>query len=844
MEIGLASNITAHLVTFDAATTLDNFDERSSTRYTYANTLYLWSGLQVLADTTINTKVEIYRANNNWMVADGKILTVRGVISDSSTTAGQFSLTKSGPGLLILTGANTFDGGLYIDAGVLQIGEGSTAGSIRTQNVTIAAGARLDIDKTNAVSLGAVFGDGQVMSYGPSTLTVASLAVADYSNVSFTIYGTGMTVSQAADSVYEFSGVIDGTGSFTKAGARALTMSGIQAYQGGTFITGGTLNLVSAGRLPDQGDLTMTSGALNFASDQAVGLVSLSGNVSINGGTLMNTGTTITGGSAAGGAYTATINATLDGGGLTIQNNTTVGSTITVNLNRPNYYVGDTVFKSGTLQLGDADALVSSLLIKTGGTLKFNVPGSGSGRDAYNVGGLSGTSGFSLVTADNTTAVSLVVYQDIDTTFSGVISGTTGAGGEVLKYGDGELTLSGNNTFNGLLGIVGGGIKLGAGGGAGSVAVPYVYGWDDTWLAFDRSTDLTFNAEINKGAWYTINGPSVHKYGAARLTLNGNSNFTGGFNLWNGIVGVGSPGALGGSTGAINLWAGTITSSSATGHVLTAAGASALAGNIAFGDGTNKGSLTFNNAFDLYGSVRTLTVATGTTASLLGALTNGGLVKAGVGTLTLGGNNAYAGSTTLSAGTLRLANSNAAKNSTLAMAGGALIFEASAGSTVFNFGGLSSASSGTGYNITLNNSAGAGVALSVGANNESTVYRGLLSGLGSLTKTGAGTLTLSSSSNTFSGGINILAGTLQLGESIWDPISLSYTVGYNINVANGARLVVKHGGSQTYGQYSYALISGAGSVTVDGGNYAQGWYTTRQQYTGVTFDVKSATGDG
>ena len=56
--------------------------------------------------------------------------------------------------------------------------------------------------------------------------------------------------------------------------------------------------------------------------------------------------------------------------------------------------------------------------------------------------------------------------------------------------------------------------------------------------------------------------------------------------------------------------------------------------------------------------------------------------------------------------------------------------------------------------------------MSVGANNASTSYTGVLSGSGSLTKTGTGGLTLGgSAANTFSGLTSVTAGTLNLAKS-------------------------------------------------------------------------------
>jgi len=129
--------------------------------------------------------------------------------------------------------------------------------------------------------------------------------------------------------------------------------------------------------------------------------------------------------------------------------------------------------------------------------------------------------------------------------------------------------------------------------------------------------------------------------------------------------------------------------------------------------------------------------------------------------LSLANGNTYSGSTTLKSGYLVLKHTNALQNSTLVMSGGTLQLH-SGGGTAFNFGGLSAAFSGPAYNIALTNTAGVAVPLTVGANGSNTTYKGVLSGDGSLTKIGNGTLTLEGV-NTYTGTTTVNAGTLTLG---------------------------------------------------------------------------------
>ncbi len=110
----------------------------------------------------------------------------------------------------------------------------------------------------------------------------------------------------------------------------------------------------------------------------------------------------------------------------------------------------------------------------------------------------------------------------------------------------------------------------------------------------------------------------------------------------------------------------------------------------------------------------------------------------------------------MSGGTLRLDHPLALQLSTLGYGnyGGAISFGTLATATL---GGLKGSQS-----LALSNTSSAAVALIVGNNGASTVYSGTLSGNGSLTKLGAGTLILSGT-NTYTGDTRVVSGTLQLG---------------------------------------------------------------------------------
>ena len=119
---------------------------------------------------------------------------------------------------------------------------------------------------------------------------------------------------------------------------------------------------------------------------------------------------------------------------------------------------------------------------------------------------------------------------------------------------------------------------------------------------------------------------------------------------------------------------------------------------------------------------------------------------------------------------------------------GYLAFDGSVSGRAFTLGGLT----GSG-NLSLQNNAvaPAGVALSVGNNNGSTIYSGQLSGLGGLTKVGSGELTLTGA-NSYANGTTVNSGTL----AVTYPGALSgYATPSMVTVYNGGMLAVSVGGT-------------------------------------------------
>ncbi|WP_158259851.1 autotransporter outer membrane beta-barrel domain-containing protein [Phyllobacterium phragmitis] len=211
----------------------------------------------------------------------------------ASRLTGAAQLVKQDLGTLILTGENSYSGGTSVAAGVLQLGDGGTSGSI-SGAVALADGTKLVANRSDAMTLsGIISGDGKLVQAGTGTTKLAGAnsykggidILAGILNVSssgnlgdiasrVTINGgtlqsgasfeTGHAVTlAAADSTIDtqannntLTGSIDGPGSLTKTGTGRLSLAGTGTYAGRSIVKQGTLALVGDGDISATGGVT------------------------------------------------------------------------------------------------------------------------------------------------------------------------------------------------------------------------------------------------------------------------------------------------------------------------------------------------------------------------------------------------------------------------------------------------------------------------------------------------------------------------------------------------------------------------------------------------------------
>lgn len=270
---------------------IDNTTGASITLST--NNAQTWSGDFAFGGTralNLGTGAVTLGSNRTITTNGSEALTVGGAIG------GNFSLTKAGTGTLVLTGVNTFSGGLNINAGVL--GANSTDALGVTGTTVTLNGGTLRADAT--------FSTGKAFTMGASGGT-------------FDTNGSNLTLTTA----------VAGSGALTKTSNGTLTINSNSTFTGNIVVNGGRLE---GAQSRGSGNATTSSlGALDTVGrlitlNNASTLALTAGNVLGDGGRtvaitpkfLVNEGSTFTTGGTTSGFWNNIAAIDLNGGAVKV----------------------------------------------------------------------------------------------------------------------------------------------------------------------------------------------------------------------------------------------------------------------------------------------------------------------------------------------------------------------------------------------------------------------------------------------------------------------------------------------------------------------------------------------
>lgn len=674
--------------------------------------------------------------------------TVTGVIS------GGGGLSKSGSGTLTLSAANTYTGVSNIGGGTVTLGNVAGLGATATAVLNMTGGT---------LNLGSV-GSTLLALSGNSSSAISSTGLAT------------LTVNPVGNSTSNFAGNIGGGGGtlgVTVNGNGALTLSGANSYTGATTLTAGQLNLNSA-TAPGSSTLTVTTGTLDNTSGGAITL-SNNNNVTLNGNF----------------TYGGSENLSFGSGTLT----TGASRTLTLMGN------GGKALTFGTWNNNFA---TSTTTVKA-------MPGSNS---TLNIGTFVSTS----------TATAATITGNGNINITGGIQPAIPAAASVVYSNAGTLTLSGNSTYTGATTFNGGTVILDATGGPATLAAtaPTFAGGNFIFKGNSTGTGQTLgNLTLNSGASMiqVVGGASGTTLTLGSITntsnggmLNINLDSTSGAagvttttNATNNIIG--ARGSITVTTGGTTEFAtksgsnivqytgqtnfvgsgstSTVNYKGADNLIVTASESmnslrlttTTTGQSLNLGSSTltlTSGGLLFVGADDYSITGGTLKSATATSSDLIihnfgaGGLNISSVIANGTGTsvvsldgpgtTTLSGVNTYTGVTTVGGGAVLSVGANSGLG---AVATGATLILNNATLKATNTFSLDN----SGANIRAITLGVGGGTFDVTGSNTLTAL-GVISGSGSLTKTGSGKLLLSTGVSTYSGGFtNIQNGTLQLAGS-------------------------------------------------------------------------------
>ncbi|MBA4019033.1 MAG: hypothetical protein C0483_17840 [Pirellula sp.] len=729
----------------------------------------------------------ILGASQTWTVADA----LTALVSSGGIT-GTGNLTKSGDGILTLSGTNSYVGTTTINAGILQAA--ATNGLNQTSAHILAAAATLRLNNFNT-TIGSLAGSGLVENGGAAnrTLTVGG----DNSSTIFS--GTSQNTGA-------------GTLGIAKTGSGTFTLSGIYSHTGNTTLSAGTLNITGTWT----GNTTAST--LSYGSTAGNTIVNVSGNVTA----FATTGGNILGSVAIYNQTAGTVTLS-PGTGDSQYVARAAGSYGYFNLTGGVYKVLNRFDVNGSANLGSAlDTATASVgVVYVGGDGFLDHTGGEWFINGYSMGQIT-VAGNGMI--DHTGATQPFAIFMNSTTAGGtfgvlnVAGGSVTVGGTSIRFGNSTTNGSGNSGFinladgtlsvgtaitqsvnaaggnNAYLNFVGGTLQTSVGVSnwipASSAGITYtatLFGAvDNTSATGDDSQDFAGGLVFDSnGANSSLSNIFVGASGAgvtqSNLTVTGGSGY------------VGAPAVVFSTAGVV---AG---GTPASGYALISGGA--VVGIVI----TNPGTYT-------PGTVPTITLMGGggtgaavTAGALNTANVSGGLTKINGGTLTLSGANTYTGGTTITGGILALGAAGVLADTGNVTINGGTFDVATFAETV----GTVSLQSGS-----INGTTGILTASADYDLRSGTVAAILAGGVGVIKST-VGTVTLGGL-NTFSGPVNVNSGVL------------AFSTSGNLGNASATNTVAVNGGTLRY-TASTTLDLGANRVLTVAA-------------AGATLDVTSSTG--
>lgn len=376
-------------------------------------------------------------AGNLTVNAGGTLLLGGDQTVSSAGGSGVYNL--NGYTLTMAGGAAAFSGDTA-GGGVLAKSGGGTwriFGTTSGSTAVVLNGGSIQLQSANRLSdSGAVTINGGTFDMNGFTDVAGSVTVNGGKIINGTLQAAGVNMDDG-----RVSGVLTGTGGFTKTSAGTVVISSTSSYTGETAVQGGTLETTGANQLAAGSTMNVSAGGtFKMGGDQALASVAGSGSINLGNGTLTT------------GSQSSTFAGSLTGnGGLT-----KVGPG-TLTLTGSSSFTGDTSLTGGTLVLANVNALPSDAVVTMAAGATLQISGTTVvGAIEQNGGTVTGGTLLSSLTKTSSGALDSVV-SNFD------VNGVPYAAG-ILKQGAGTTTIGAANTFTGAIKLQGGTLQLSGSG--------------------------------------------------------------------------------------------------------------------------------------------------------------------------------------------------------------------------------------------------------------------------------------------------------------------------------------------------------------------------------------------
>jgi autotransporter-associated beta strand protein len=712
-----------------------------------------------------------------------------------ASLAGANNFTKNGTGLLEFTGNNSYSGSTTVQSGTLLV---NGPGGLYGGNQSLWTGDRIRVESGATLALG--------LGFDPATPDANTFSDAQASSLVNNLIGNAgaggfqdgsfLGLKTASNPDQTLSANITGAIGLVVSGFGSVTLNGTNSYTGGTLLQGGEVVASSSSSL-GTGPIDFEGGILSFGSGFAG---DISSQFQQSNGTDYLLGVNFNGTVTAASSFTSSNTSLTKYGFGALQ------------LTGNNSFTAGVVVDGGKLVLGSVNAIGSS------GNITFE------GQTASLVFTANNTNDYAARFKNNTSAISIDTGGQT-VTFSGNIDSSNTGGLEY--YADGQLVLSGSNSYTGNTTIEGsstyysndtnGLVVTNANSLGNSSGTIFFLGGGTLIYGANFTQDLSsrFSNSDTEGYFINTNGNNVTfasaltfesgalvKKGNGTLTLTGANTYGFGTHVLGGTL-AGSTSSL---QGGITIGEGAVlqfTQTSAGNYNGTLEGNGTLvkdgAGSLTLDgiSGGYYGGSTIVNSGNLV-----ITVTDAFQMSLTGDILNNATVQ-----FNQTANGSYAGNLSGSGAFVKNGNASLTINGTSSYSGG----------TTVNSGTLIGSTSSLQGAITNN-----GV-VNFQQNSDGT-YSGAMGGSGSLVKSGWGSTVTLSGNNTYTGGTIIQDGTLAgTATSLQGAIEMQNS--YASVVFNQVSTGTQSGVITGNGSF---IKAGSGALTLVGNNTYSGSTSVRE----------------